>query len=109
MRKILLLQLTIITIFISLLGFTYSYEIIESNVIQFSFNGPTTVYVEVNSVYIDPGLKCEYRGNDITKHIIINSDELDLSKLGEYKIKYSIYINDKEEYVYRKVKVIFFE
>lgn len=106
MRRILLSFVTVLVVLVSLLGFTYSYEFNEDNVVKFSLIGPATLYLEVYDEYEEYGITCKYGNEDISDDIIIDNSSVDTSKLGDYKVKYSININDREEYVYRIVKVL---
>lgn len=106
MRKNILTFLAVIVIIISLLGFTYSYETTDNDVIKFTLIGPATLYLEVNSKYEENGIICKYGNVDVSDQVDIDYTNINMSKVGDYKIKYSYYVNDKEEYIYRKVKVI---
>ncbi len=106
MKKNILTFIAVIVILISLLGFTYSYEITDNDVIKFSLIGPATLYLEVNTTYDENGIVCKYGNMDVSDQVKIDLSDLDMSKLGDYKVKYSFSINDRTEYIYRKVKVV---
>ncbi len=105
MRKIILTAISVIVVIISLLGFTYSYELNDDRVVSFSLIGPTTVLLEVNNPYEEYGVTCIYGNTDVSSSVIIDSSKVNTSKLGEYKVKYSLRLQDREEYIYRVVKV----
>ncbi len=106
MRKNVLTFLAIIVILVSLLGFTYSYEVTDDSVVKFSLIGPSTLYLEVNSNYEESGIICKYGNVDVSDQVKIDSSGVNISKIGDYKVKYSYFVHDREEYVYRVVKVI---
>ncbi len=106
MRRNILTFMAIIVIIISLLGFTYSYEIADDNVIKFSLIGPATLYLEVNNTYEESGVVCKYGNIDVSDQVVIDLTKINISKVGEYRVKYSFSVNDREEYIYRIVKII---
>lgn len=106
MRRILLSFITVLVVLISLLGFTYSYEFNEDNIVKFSLIGPSTLYLEVHEAYQEYGIICKYGNEDVSNRVIIDGSLIDINKIGNYRVKYSITINDREEYIYRTVKVL---
>ena len=67
--------------------------------------GKKEVTIDYNTEYNDEGASASYKKEDISKDIKTKS-ELDNSKLGEYKITYTIKYKKKEKSIYRVVKVV---
>ena len=107
MKKMYYVTTFILLLLVSFFGVTYSYEYNgNGDGVNFSLIGPKTLYVDVNTEYQEYGVKVTYMGKDITNSVIIDSNDVNTSILGEYKVKYQVNINDTLEYVYRDVKVI---
>jgi len=107
MRRMYYVTTLIIVLIISYLGITYSFVYENDNeVVSFELLGPASLYVDVNSEYIEYGVKVFYQGNDISKQVVIDNSSVNMNKLGQYRVKYSVNVMGVEEYVYRDVKVI---
>lgn len=106
MKRIFYITTFIIVLLVSFLGITYSYEYNDSGTLNFTLIGPSTLYVDVFSEYEEYGIKVTNKNIDITKDVVIDSSEIDMSKLGEYQVKYQVLIDGNYEYIYRKVIVI---
>ena len=102
MKKIYFITILVIVILVSLFGITYSFEYDTDGSLTFEFIGPSTLYIDVNSRYAEYGIKATYNGTDISSRIVIDDSNVDVTKLGEYKVKYSY----NQDYVYRTVIVI---
>ena len=74
--------------------------------VVFKLTKPILQKVEVNTIYEELGCNVYVDGIDNTNNLKIDSTELDISKLGEYQVKYYIEVNNKEYSHYRKVKVV---
>lgn len=96
----------IIFLIVGFIGITYSYEIDGDSQVEFNLIGPETLYMDVNTDYKEYGVLVKYNGKDISDKVKINDTQVITSKLGEYRVKYSIKINNIDEYIYRTVKVI---
>jgi len=106
MRKMFYVTTFIIILLVSFLGITYSYEYTGNESLKFELIGPEILYVDVNSDYVEYGIKVLYNGLDISDKVIIDDSLIDTTKLGNYRVKYSIDISDNLEHVYREVRVI---
>ena len=106
MKKIIFITSFITILLISFLGITYSYEYDGSDSFKFELIGPSILYVDVNSSYEEYGIKVLKNNVDISSFVKIDTSNLDISKLGEYKVKYELDIDGHTEYVYRDVIVI---
>lgn len=97
----------VIMLLISYLGITYSFVYGEDNqVVGFELIGPELLYMDVNSEYIEYGAKATYNGKDISDKVKVDSSLVNTNVLGDYKVKYSVFVDDVEEYIYRDVRVI---
>lgn len=105
MRKLYVITTFIIVLLVSFLGITYSYEYNGDNSLVFELMGPYEIILELNEDYYEYGIKVTRNGEDISNFVNINIDSLDTSKVGEYKVKYELLVDDKIEYIYRIVKV----
>lgn len=106
MKKMYYVTIFIIVLLVSFLGITYSYEYEGNESLKFELIGPTTLYVDVYSDYVEYGVNVIYNGVSISDNVLIDSSQVDTTKLGEYKVKYSVDIANNLEYIYRVVKVI---
>ena len=102
MRKLYYVTAFVLILIVSFLGITYSFEYSEEDNLVFELKGPTTLYVDVNSTYVEYGISVLYNGEDISNKVKIDKSKLDITKLGDYKVKYEV----MDQYVYREVKVI---
>ena len=102
MSKIYYVTAFVLLVLVSVLGITYSFEYDNIGDVSFEILGPEVLYIDVNSEYTEYGIKVLHAGKDVSKDVKIDTSKLDISKLGDYKVKYQ-YGN---EYVYRSVKVI---
>lgn len=107
MKKIMYVIIFIVVMLVSFLGITYSYEYNDGDLVKFELIGPSTLYVDVNTEYIEYGVKViNSKGVDISSLVKIDSSMVNMSELGEYNVKYELEIDGGLEYVYRLVKVI---
>lgn len=61
----------------------------ELNDYQFNLNGEQEVYILLNSTYTDPGYTCTNNGENIEVKLEMKTD-LDLTKVGDYKLEYTL-------------------
>lgn len=106
MKKYYYVTTLIVILLISFISITYSFEHTDNVGVEFSLIGPGTLYVDVFSEYNDLGVKVRYNNQDISKRVIVDSSQLNMNKLGEYKVKYTVNLMGNEEYIYRYIKVI---
>ena len=106
MKKYYYVTTLIVILFVGFISITYSYEYTDNVGVEFSLIGPGTLYVDVFSEYNDLGVKVRYNNQDISKKVIVDSSQLNMNKLGEYKVKYMVNLVGNEEYIYRYIKVI---
>ena len=106
MRKYYYVTTFIIMLIVSFVGITYSYEYDNSESVKFDLIGPSVMYHDVNTDYEEYGIKVMYKNRDISDMVDIDSSKVDTTKLGEYKVKYTVEIDGMTEYIYRIVKVI---
>ena len=106
MRKYYYVTTFIIMLIVSFVGITYSYEYDNSEGLKFDLIGPSVMYHDVNTDYEEYGIKVMYKNRDISDMVDIDSSKVDTTKLGEYKVKYTVEIDGMTEYIYRIVKVI---
>lgn len=106
MKRIMYATIFVLVILVSFLGITYSYENNTDEVVQFELIGPTTLYMDIGSKYVEYGIKVLYNGVDISDTVKIDNSMVDMNKLGEYDVKYEIKMGEYSEYVYRKVVTI---
>lgn len=102
MKRIYYISTVLIILIVSFLGITYSLEYEESDNLTFELVGPSSLYINVGEEYQEYGIKVYANGSDISDKVIIDSKEVDTTKLGEYRVKYQVY----NEYVFRNVYVI---
>lgn len=102
MKRIYYISTVLIILIVSFLGITYSLEYEESDNLTFELVGPSSLYINVGEEYQEYGIKVYANGSDISDKVIIDSKEIDTTKLGEYRVKYQVY----NEYVFRNVYVI---
>lgn len=105
MKKVYIIMSFIVLLLIGFLGITYSYEYTGADSLTFELLGPYKLYLNLDDEYDEYGIKVMDNGVDISSQINIDSSSLDMNKVGEYKIKYSIDMDGNEEYVYRLVVV----
>ena len=106
MNKMYYVVIFITVLLISFLGITYSYEYNDDSSLEFELVGPTTLYLDVYSEYEEYGIKVLYNNKNISDQVQIDDSKLNMNELGEYRIKYEVNINNRHEYVYRKVVVM---
>ena len=101
MKNLYYVSIVLIILIVSFLGITYSYEYNEEDNIDFQLIGPENLYMNVNDEYQEYGIKVTDKGIDVSDKVVIDDSLVDVTKLGEYKVKYEY----KEEYIYRNVIV----
>ena len=102
MRKIYYVSIILIVLIVSFIGITYSFEYSNSGELSFELIGPSNLYLDVDTDYVEYGIKVYNNEIDISDKVKIDDSMIDTSKLGEYNVKYQI----GDEYIYRKVIVI---
>lgn len=102
MKRIYYATTFILILLISFLGITYSFEYDDGKEISFELLGPEELYLDVNTKYVEYGIKVIYDNKDVSNDVIIDFSNVDIKKLGKYKVKYQY----KNEYIYRDVTVI---
>ena len=105
MKKIYIVSSFILFLTVSFLGITYSYEYNDNEYLTFQLIGDYIVNLELGNQYIDSGVNVIYNGNDISSMVDIDASLVDVNKVGEYKVKYLVNIDDTYEYIYRIVRV----
>lgn len=107
MKKMMYVIIFIVVMLVSFLGITYSYEYGDKELVKFELIGPSTLYVDVNTEYVEYGIKViNNKGVDISSLVKIDSSLVNMSELGKYKVKYELEIDGNFEYIYRDVIVI---
>lgn len=106
MKRIVFLTSFITILLVSFLGITYSYEYNDNESLKFELIGPSVLYMDVNSEYEEYGVKVVNNNIDVSSLVKIDSSNLDISRLGEYKVKYELDVDGNIEYIYRDVIVI---
>ena len=102
MKRIGIVSILLVFLLISFLGITYSLEYDNAGVINFTLNGPSPLYMGVNTDYQEYGITVYDNGKDVSRKVKIDKSGVDSKKIGEYKVKYSY----KNEYIYRDVIII---
>lgn len=74
--------------------------------VLFTLNGNEEVTIEACSNYEDEGCNLLVDSIDRTSDIMIDNSNLDINKLGTYKIKYYIVLDNKEYSITRNINVI---
>lgn len=72
---------------------------------QIHLNGDKTIYVQLNELYEEPGYTAQFFNQDLTDKVI-STNNIDVSKLGEYEINYKIKNYFKTSYINRKIVVV---
>lgn len=109
-KKLVLIIILFITLFVLLSILLYfilkkgNKDIIH-NVI-FNLNGEEIYELEVGSDYIDAGCTATVDNKDKTSEVKVDLTNLDVNKIGKYKIKYYLIIDNKEYKTFREVQVI---
>ena len=68
---------------------------VEETNIEITLAGDETIYLYKNEEYIEPGFSAkDSKGNDITDKVKVENN-IDITKSGEYEIKYSVEDNIK--------------
>ena len=101
MKKIYYVSIVLIVLIVSFLGITYSFEYQDDKTVSFNIIGPSPLYMNVGSEYVEYGITAMQSGIDISNKIKIDSSQVNMHELGEYKVKYEY----NGEYVYREVVV----
>ena len=102
MKKIYYVSIFLIILIVSFLGITYSFEYGKDDSVKFELVGPSPLYINAGSAYSEYGIKVLYNDIDVSDKVKIDSSSVDITKLGEYKVRYTY----GEEYIYRDVIVI---
>lgn len=105
MKKFYIITTFIIVLLVSFLGITYSYEYNENESLLFELLGPYELNLQLNDDYYEYGVKVVRNDVDISNLVNINAYELDTSKVGQYKVKYELLVDNNIEYIYRLVNV----
>ena len=89
MKKIIILGLLIVIMFIVPLLLNIGYEL--------TLNGDEKIELEINDIYDEAGVVVKHLGKDISSLVVIDSN-VDTRKLGEYQVVYSLkrmFVNKK--------------
>ena len=105
MRKIFGVIIFVLVVLFSFLGITYSYEYNDNNFMNFELIGPYDLELELDSKYVEYGVKVTNNGMDVSSLVNIDTSLLDMSKVGDYKVKYELDVDSYKEYIYRYIKV----
>lgn len=73
--------------------------------IHLKLNGSEKIELELSEEYIEEGAKASFRKKDLTKNIKI-SGEIDNTKIGSYKIIYSVNTKKKSKSISRIVTIV---
>lgn len=106
MKQIVCISTFLIVIFVSIVGVTFSYDYKENESVLFNLIGPYEVVLELDEEYYEYGVFVTSNGMDISNEVNINYLSLDTNIVGDYKVKYEVFVNGNIEYIYRKVRVI---
>ena len=104
------LIIILVLIIAALVGGIYAYNIFTekdgmAKYLKIKLNGKKEVTINYNEEYEDEGASASYKKEDISKDIKIKND-VDNSKIGDYKITYSIKYKKSSKSIYRMVKVV---
>lgn len=80
------------------------YTIININ-LDFNLNGNNNITINFNTKYIEEGYKAKIFNKDLTSNVKVSSN-LDINKIGSYKINYSLNIIGFKYNKVRKINVI---
>lgn len=105
MKKIFGITILIFVLLVSFLGITYSYEYNDSESVSFELIGPYKLYLNIYDEYKENGVKVIRNGVDISSYVKIDNSSVNTKKVGEYKVKYELFIDGNIEYIYRLVFV----
>ena len=98
-----LLIIIIILLVLFLLG--YDHFVDKSKDLKIKLNGKKEVVLKLKDEYKDKGAKATYKDEDISKKIKVDI-KVDINKVGEYKVTYTIKHEKMSKKVVRTVKVI---
>jgi len=105
MKKVIGLSTFIVIMLVSVVGITYSYEYNENESLTFELIGDYELELELGEEYYEYGILVKRNGVDISSSVNIDSSSVDMDKVGEYKVKYEVFVDGNIEYIYRKVNV----
>lgn len=95
-KKRTIICITIVTILIAVIASLLLYFNYENNTIPtISLIGDKSINLQLNDKYEEQGAKAFLKENDVSSDIIVDG-EVDTKKVGEYKLKYTIF-NSKNE------------
>lgn len=109
MKKKVIISILSIILILLVFASAYYFFIFEKEVersVSFKLNEPLDQTIEVGSSYNELGAKVICDNNDITKDLKIDNSNLDINKIGIYKVKYYVIIDKKEYNHYRTVSVV---
>lgn len=98
--KVLMIILIILSVLI-IGGFGYYYLILPS----IKLNGSKSIVVEYENTYNEPGYTAKHFGRDITPKVKVR-DNINLKKIGDYEVTYSVKNKGFTKKVSRKVSII---
>ena len=108
-KKVLIIAV-ITTIFIISAGLIYYFHFYKEKEIQhsvlFTLNEPLNQTIEYGEEYQELGAKVLVDNIDKSSMIKIDTENLNIKALGEYKIKYYIVLDNKEYVFYRTVEIV---
>ena len=108
-KKVLIIAV-ITTIFIISAGLIYYFYFYKEKEIQhsvlFTLNEPLNQTIEYGEEYQELGAKVLVDNIDKSSMIKIDTENLNIKALGEYKIKYYILLDNKEYDFYRTVEIV---
>ena len=105
MRRLYIVTSFVVLLLVSFLGITYSYEYDNNTVITFELLGDYSLDLDLGESYVEYGVRVYYDGKDVSSMGNIDDSMLNINKVGTYKIKYEINIDNVSEYVYRTVNI----
>ena len=102
MKKLYFVSIVLIVLVVSFLGITYSFEYDKDETVKFELIGPSPLYINAGSPYSEYGIKVLNGDIDVSSKVDIDSSSVDITQLGEYKVRYTY----GDQYIYRDVIVI---
>ena len=78
----------------------------KNNKYTFELVGPSEMNVRLNDSYVDIGYKARDKDNNNIANLVSVDGNVDTTKVGSYKVIYTLTINNKEVTLERKVNVV---
>ena len=104
-KRIIIILIIILIILLMMLGYYFFFDNKVYDV-KFLLNGENEIVLDVGTDYKEEGVKVLVNDTDMSNNIKIDNQNIDINKLGEYKIKYYIILDKREYDYYRTIKVV---